>query len=120
VHTTTPETVATIQLHPSDEDKLVWRHAADGQYSTSNAYDLFFLANIRFPCASAIWKSKAPSRCKFFMWLVVHKRCLTADNLDRRGWPNCGSCPLCLREPETCKHLFTHCPFTTAAGSPLG
>jgi hypothetical protein len=73
---------------------------------------MFFAANIRFPCAGAIWKSKAPARCKFFMWLVVHQRCLTADNLQRQGWPNNINCQLCLAAPETCAHLFTHCRFT--------
>lgn len=47
------------------------------------------------------------------MWLVVHGRCLTADNLERRGWPNHGTCALCSLAPESCSHLFVHCSFTT-------
>uniref|UniRef100_A0A8R7PMJ1 Reverse transcriptase zinc-binding domain-containing protein n=1 Tax=Triticum urartu TaxID=4572 RepID=A0A8R7PMJ1_TRIUA len=46
------------------------------------------------------------------MWLVVHRRCLTADNLDRRGWPSNGACPLCLSTHEDCTHLFVHCCFS--------
>lgn len=103
------------QVHLSDgmADTLVWCHSSDGSFSTSSAYKLFFAANKIFPCAGAIWKSKAPARCKFFMWLVVHQRCLTADNLQRRGWPNSSSCQLCLQEPETCTHLFVHCSFSS-------
>lgn len=44
--------------------------------------------------------------------LVVHRRYLTADNLERRGWPSNGSCPLCLLMPEDCTHFFVHCRFT--------
>ncbi|XBI41835.1 hypothetical protein VPH35_126241 [Triticum aestivum] len=73
---------------------------------------MFFMAGIRFPCYKPIWKSKAPPRCRFFMWLVVHRRCLTADNLLRRGWPSNSTCPLCLAEPEDCTHLFVHCRYT--------
>jgi hypothetical protein len=104
--------VYSIQLQPDVPDSMVWRHSVDGSFSTAGAYSLFFAANIRFPCANAIWKSKATPRCKFFMWLVVHQRCLTADNLQRRGWPNTATCQLCLAAPETCTHLFLHCPFS--------
>jgi hypothetical protein len=75
--------VASIQLQSGVPDKMVCKHTVDGEFSTSSAYGLFFAANIRFPCANAIWKSKAAPRCKFFMWLAVHRRCLTADNLQR-------------------------------------
>uniref|UniRef100_A0ACD5TYV8 Uncharacterized protein n=1 Tax=Avena sativa TaxID=4498 RepID=A0ACD5TYV8_AVESA len=51
-------------------------------------------------------------RCRFFMWLVAHKRCLTANNLARRGWPHNTSCPLCIVASEDCTHLFMHCHFT--------
>jgi hypothetical protein len=105
---------SSVHLVATSEDRLIWRHTEDGQFSTSSAYSLFFAANTRFPCASAIWKSKAPARCKFFMWLVVHKRCLTADNLQKRGWPHSSTCRLCLRAPESCTHLFVHCPFAIA------
>ena len=53
-----------------------------------------------------------PPRVKFFMWLVVHRRCLTTDNLQKRNWPSNGVCPLCLQAPEDCTHLFLHCRFT--------
>lgn len=89
-----------------------WILTADQQFSVQSAYHLFFLGNIRFACFKPIWMSKAPPRCKFFMWLAMHRRCLTADNLERRNWPSNRSCPLCLSEPEDCTHLFVHCRFT--------
>jgi hypothetical protein len=59
---------------------LIWCHSKDGCFSKSNAYSLFFAANRSFPCARPIWKSKAPPRCKFFMWLVVHQRWRTISS----------------------------------------
>ena len=47
------------------------------------------------------------------MWLVIHEKCLTNDNLQRRGWPNLGCCSLCNHPGESCKHLFVDCPFST-------
>jgi hypothetical protein len=52
---------------PDEDDVLVWSRSVDGQFSMSNTYSLFFAANVRFPRANAIWKSKAIPRCKFFM-----------------------------------------------------
>jgi hypothetical protein len=46
------------------------------------------------------------------MWLVVHKHCLTADNLKRKGWPHNSTCSLCQATNEDCNHLFIHCRFS--------
>jgi hypothetical protein len=46
------------------------------------------------------------------MWLVAHRRCLTADNLARRGWPHNDRCALCMSTEEDCTHLFVHCCYT--------
>jgi hypothetical protein len=96
----------------SGYDEAIWQCTTNGRFSVSSAYQLYFIANSRFACAKAIWKSKAPMNCKFFMWLVVHKRCLTADNLQRRGWPHTSCCVLCQTSNEDCTHLFVHCRFS--------
>lgn len=96
--------VAAITLDESQQDAVVWRFETGDEFSTSSAYHLFFAPNQDFGC-----ESKAPPRLKFFMWLVVHGRCLTADNLERRGWPNQGACVLCGAAQESCTHLFVHC-----------
>uniref|UniRef100_A0A8R7TBA7 Reverse transcriptase zinc-binding domain-containing protein n=1 Tax=Triticum urartu TaxID=4572 RepID=A0A8R7TBA7_TRIUA len=67
-------------------DSPRWRMTENGVFSVSMAYRMFFMASTRFAYAKPIWKSKAPPRCKFFMCLAVYHRCLTADNLRRRGW----------------------------------
>ena len=59
--------------------------------------------------ASMVWKAWAPPKLKFFAWLALQDRIWTADRLEKRGWPNCGPCPLCKREQEMGIHLFVKC-----------
>nr|BAD09021.1 cyst nematode resistance protein-like [Oryza sativa Japonica Group]BAD09120.1 cyst nematode resistance protein-like [Oryza sativa Japonica Group] len=85
---------------------------ADGNYNAASVYELFLLARLRSQCAQLIWQKRAPSRIKFFMWLATKGRCLTADNLQKRGWPHDASCGLCNAEMESCNHLLMKCPLT--------
>uniref|UniRef100_A0A8R7UVN8 Reverse transcriptase zinc-binding domain-containing protein n=1 Tax=Triticum urartu TaxID=4572 RepID=A0A8R7UVN8_TRIUA len=59
-----------------------------------------------------IWKMWAPPKCKFFAWLILQNRVWTADRLARRGWPNCGLCPLCKQVQESAVHLLFQCRFS--------
>lgn len=104
--------VQATNLMPGTRDRAIWKLTKEQEFTVSSTYRLLFMANVRFACNKPIWRSKAPPRCKFFMWLAVHGKCLTADNLLRRGWPANTSCPLCLSELENCTHLFVHCRFT--------
>jgi hypothetical protein len=58
-----------------------------------------------------IWKSWAPPKCQFFMWLVAHNKCWTADQLARRGLPRLEWCSLCDQDDETINHLLVCCVF---------
>ena len=60
----------------------------------------------------SVWKVWAPPRCNFFAWLVLQNRIWTSDRLIRRGWPNCGVCPLCKQCQESAAHLLFQCRFT--------
>jgi hypothetical protein len=53
------------------------------------------------------------------MSLMVKGRCLTADNLAKRGWPHDLGCPLCSYEQEDYDHLFPKCSFTNRVWSLL-
>lgn len=49
-----------------------------------------------------IWKSWAPLKCKFSVWLTVKNRCWTADCLYKRCSPHpAASCPFCDQAEET-------------------
>lgn len=56
-----------------------------------------------------IWKIKAPLKVKIFVWIVLHRKVLTVDNLRKRGWSGEESCVFCLDVSETVDHLFVEC-----------
>ena len=56
-----------------------------------------------------IWKTWAPPKCKFFMWLVAQNKCWTADRLAKRGLHHPPRCPLCDQEFESISHLLLTC-----------
>ena len=62
-----------------------------------------------------IWKSWAPPKVKFFLWLANQDRCWMADRLVRRGLQHPPRCPLCDQAPETIRHLLLECPFSRQA-----
>jgi len=76
-----------------------------------NQHEGFFLESTFFGPYERIWKSWAPPKCRFFMWLVAHDRCWTADRLARWGLPHPAQCPLCDQEEETINHLLVSCVF---------
>lgn len=61
--------------------------------------------------AKRIWKTWAPPRCEFFIWLASPKRCWTADCLARRGMNHPERCPLCDQQDEKVQHILVACVF---------
>ena len=70
------------------------------------------MGSTRFGPYERIWRTWAPPKCRFFLWLVAHNRCWTADRLARRWLPHPEQCPLCDQEDETINHLLVSCVFT--------
>jgi len=101
-----------IVLQPEREDTHIWRLSSNGQYSAKAAYEGFFLGASFFAPWERIWKTWAPPKCQFFMWLVAHNKCWTSDRLARHGMPHPDCCPLCDQEEESINHLLVECVFT--------
>jgi hypothetical protein len=100
-----------VELQPDVPDKHIWRLSPTGVYSAGSAYDALFQGAVLFEPFERIWKSWAPPKCRFFMWLVAHQRCWTADRLAKRGLPHPDCCPLCDQEEENIQHLLVGCVF---------
>jgi hypothetical protein len=106
------DTLQDINLQSDIEDTHVWRFTANGQYSAKTTYEAMFVGVTEFSPWERIWKTWAPSKCRFFMWLVARKRCWTADRLAQRGIPHLESCPFCDQVEESIDHLLVACVFS--------
>lgn len=104
--------IQEVQLQEDAQDSISWKLTPNGVFCTASVYEMFFAARVRSQCAELIWQARGPSRLKFFMWLITKGRCLTADNLQKRGWPHEDGCVLCNGDQESCDHLLLGCPFT--------
>jgi hypothetical protein len=64
-----------------------------------------------FEPAERVWRTWAPDKCRFFIWLVEHNRCWTSDKLAKRGMDHPERCPLYDQQDETINHLLASCMF---------
>ena len=100
-----------ISVQEGIPDRHIWRLSASCKYTAKSAYGALFEGALSFAPFERIWKSWAPPKCRFFMWLVAHNRCWTADRLARRGLPHPDHCLLCDQEEENIQHLLIGCVF---------
>ena len=103
-----------------EPDAIRWTRTASGEYTTKSAYEMQFEGGILLTFPKLVWNIWAPSKCKFFMWLLLHNRLWTADHLLMREWPNSYFYLLCVRNLETAQHLFSECPFSCLVWKSVG
>jgi hypothetical protein len=73
-----------VVLQPDIADQHIWRLSAHGTYCNKSAYDALFVGSIPFGPWWRVWKTWAPLRCKFFVWLAIKNRVWTADRLAKK------------------------------------
>jgi hypothetical protein len=56
------------------EDEIIWTRKRDGTYSAKSAYAVQFDGSLMTTFPALVWKIWAPSKCKFFMWLLLQCR----------------------------------------------
>ncbi|GJN40508.1 hypothetical protein PR202_gb29730 [Eleusine coracana subsp. coracana] len=103
--------ISDITLQPGVADVHFWRLSSSGQYSASSAYEAQFQGSVQFSPRERIWKTWAPGKCRFFLWLATNNRCWTADRLARRNLPHPERCPFCDQEDKTIHYLLVGCVF---------
>jgi hypothetical protein len=98
--------IRNVQLNDDLDDDIRWKLTSNGEYST---YNLQFFGLIESSFYKLVWKAWAMAKAKNHAWLALQNRLWTADRLRRRGWENCGLCPLCKQSKENNNHFFVHC-----------
>jgi hypothetical protein len=75
--------VDAASFNPTDQeqDDITWTRTASGEYSAKSAYLMQFDGSIRSSYPAKVWQVWAPSRYKFFIWLLLQQRIWTADRL---------------------------------------
>jgi hypothetical protein len=63
-----------VILLPQQEDRILWLHTSDCKYTASSAYRIQFAGMVKSMTAVNTWKTKAPPRCQFFTWLMLHNK----------------------------------------------
>lgn len=80
-----------------EPNAIRWTRTASREYTTKSAYEMQFEGGILLTFPKLVWNIWAPSKCKFFMWLLLQNRLWTADHLLMREWPNSYFYLLCAR-----------------------
>lgn len=106
------EATQDIILQPLVKDNFRWKWTPSGEFSSSSAYQAFFIGQTATPGARQLWKTKAPNKCRFFIWLALHGRVWTAERRHRHGLQPADTCVLCSQQPETLDHLLLQCVFS--------
>jgi hypothetical protein len=93
--------ISEVQLS-SAEDTFIWKWTRDGSFSSKSAFELLHQGSCRFSGASRIWKSWAPPKVKFFIWLASRNHLWIAD-----CWIDL---PKPTRSPTGLMGLLSHAP----------
>ena len=104
------DAVQEVQLC-DQPDQITWKWTAHGKYTAKSAYNAQFVGSYSNFQGHSIWKADSEGKHKFFAWLLVQSKILTADKLMSRHWPCNPICPLCNNDQETAEHLVLHCNF---------
>jgi len=102
--------VQIVQL-TAEPDQITWRWTTNGLYTAKSVYNIQFVGSYSDFNGTSIWKAGSEGKHKFFAWLLVQCKLLTADKLMARNWPCNPICVLCNQTQETAMHLILHCPF---------
>jgi hypothetical protein len=106
--------LAEVNLGGQKDYIFFWKWTPDKKFSVATAYDYQFYGSILpFP-APQVWRAFSKHKSKFFAWLVMHNRILTADNMIKRNWTCEQLCSFCHCFMETTKHLLCDCNYTKA------
>ena len=108
--------VESVELTPED-DKIIWKWTSHGDYTAKSAYEIQFRGSFCSFRPTAIWRAHAEGKHRFFAWLLVQEKLLTADKLMARNWSCNPTCSLCSAQPECAQHLCLHCPFAIQRSS---
>ncbi|KAK1601494.1 hypothetical protein QYE76_017086 [Lolium multiflorum] len=115
--------LATVQLSDApDSRSLVRCFKKGGDLAVGDLYSLLLTGGIAAPYASFVWDSFAPSKAKFFAWLLLHARIQSRAALLRKHILTAeeAGCDICGEPLETADHIMFGCSFARSFWSAVG
>lgn len=102
--------ISKIHIHVSPQrDMVIWRRLPNGVFSVAYAFNS--CNDIVGPRLSwgLVWSSKLIPKINMFLWLMVHDKILTINNLWKTGFSMHNICYLCKMDAKDSSHLFIGC-----------
>jgi hypothetical protein len=113
----------TSLVYPiGQEDTLIWSFNPSGGYAPKFGYSSLILEQIVGPPSwwrNLPWKLKCLTKSKLFMWLLLHQKDPTWENLQKINFVGPSRCALCKQDFETNSHLFLNFTFTCSVWDEL-
>ena len=103
------ELLSSSSVKGYGEDRLCWRRSSKEGFKVRSYHKyLSSSAGIAVPW-KRIWKTNAPPRVAFLVWVAAMGHILTTDNLRRRHVMVLDWCCMCKENGESISHLLLHC-----------
>ena len=98
----------------SIKDQLGWGRT--GQYTVKEGYKIISKDQTMVEKVwKLVWHPDSIPKVNTFIWLLLHNKLLTAENLRKRGILGPSCCALCHSAEETSSHLFIQCEISRLA-----
>ena len=97
-------------VHCSSKDQWGWDRTRF--YSAAQGFSILqtpYVSCLSPECWKSVWSPYSFAKENFFAWLLMHKRVLTGENLNKRGFNVPFQCCFCSLASETSDHLFIDC-----------
>jgi hypothetical protein len=99
----------------NEKDRLLWSKNPTSKYTPKFGYIVLSsrdgLGNWVW-WSRKLWKFKCPSKAHIFMWLLLDKKTITWNILQKRNSHGHVWCPLCYNDEESNTHLIMLYPYT--------
>lgn len=99
-----------------DGDVLSWSPNPKGVYSVASGYQFLLshrLEGVEVQWWKKVWNKFSSPKCNLFVWTLAQNRCLTWDNIQKRGFQGPSIYVLCGGGEEDSAHLFFRCSFAS-------
>jgi hypothetical protein len=103
----------------ADVRRCPWEDAAH-KLSSSALYNVVVFTGAECEYYKFIWENRAPSKVKFFGWLLVQNRIQTKENLLKKHCIDSEDCEVCGSGVESAAHLIAGCSFSAGFWTRLG